>query len=144
MSAPPNRSQLGLIGQMAGEYRIRRIIGAGGFGTVYEAEHPLLKRRAAVKVLHENRSLHDDAVQRFIAEAQAASQIRHPNIVSIFSFGELKAGQLFYAMDLLDGVPLDAYLRDQVRLAPEVAIALARPVASALDALHSAQIVHRD
>jgi serine/threonine-protein kinase len=133
-----------LAGEMAGEYRIGRVLGAGGFGVVYEAEHPVLKRRAAVKVLHERRSLDDDAVQRFIAEAQAASQIRHPNIVSTFSFGKLQNGRLFYAMDLLDGVALDAYLREQGRLPPERALALLRPVASALDALHAANVIHRD
>src|SRR4029077_8494317 len=84
-----------LLGEMAGEYRIGRALGAGGFGTAYEAEHPVLKRRAAGKVLHENRSLDDVAVKRFIAEAQAASQIRHPNIVGIFSFGTLPNGRLF-------------------------------------------------
>jgi serine/threonine protein kinase len=133
-----------LFGEMAGEYRIGRALGAGGFGTVYEAEHPVLKRRAAVKVLHENRSLDDVAVQRFIAEAQAASQIRHPNIVGIFSFGTLPNGRLFYVMDLLDGVALDVYLKEYGRLSPERAVALLRPIASALDALHSAGMIHRD
>jgi serine/threonine-protein kinase len=133
-----------LLGEMAGEYRIGRALGAGGFGTVYEAEHPVLKRRAAVKVLHENRSLDDVAVKRFIAEAQAASQIRHPNIVGIFSFGTLPNGRLFYVMDLLDGAPLDAYLREYGHLSPERAVALLRPIAGALDALHSAGVIHRD
>jgi len=134
----------GLVGELAGEYRIVRRLGAGGFGTVYEAEHPVLKRRAAVKVLHQSRSIDDVAVQRFIAEAQAASQIRHPNVVGIFSFGTLANGQLFYVMDLLDGAPLDAYLHEHDRLPPEHAIALLRPVADALDALHAAGVVHRD
>jgi serine/threonine-protein kinase len=133
-----------LFGEMAGEYRIGRALGSGGFGTVYEAEHPVLKRRAAVKVLHESRSLDDVTVKRFIAEAQAASQIRHPNIVGIFSFGTLAGGRLFYVMDLLDGVPLDAYLREYGRLAPERALALVHPIAGALDALHSAGVIHRD
>jgi serine/threonine protein kinase len=74
-----------LIGQLAGEYRILRKLGAGGFGTVYEAEHPLLKRKAAVKVLHSSPAVHSGAVQRFIAEARSASQILHPHIVDIFS-----------------------------------------------------------
>jgi serine/threonine protein kinase len=81
-----------LHGQLAGEYRILRKLGAGGFGTVYEAEHPLLKRRAAVKVLHNLPGLAGVAVQRFIEEARSASQIRHRNIVDIFSFGTLPNG----------------------------------------------------
>lgn len=133
-----------LIGQMAGEYRIGRKLGAGGFGTVYEAVHPLLQRRAAVKVLHSSPDMNSVAVQRFIAEARSASQIRHLNIVDIFSFGTLPNGQYFYVMDLLEGAPLDRYLREYGKLAPEFMLALLRPVAAAIDALHSASLVHRD
>jgi eukaryotic-like serine/threonine-protein kinase len=133
-----------LIGQMAGEYRLLRKLGAGGFGAVYEAEHPLLKRRAAVKVLHSNLGLDSTTVQRFIEEARSASQIRHRHIVDIFSFGTLPNGQYFYVMDLLEGAPLDRYLKEHGRLEPEVALPLLRPIASALDALHAASIVHRD
>ena len=116
-----------IIGQMAGEYRILKKLGAGGFGTVYEAEHPVLKRRAAVKVLHASRSVEDVAVARFIAEAQAASQIRHRHIVDIFSFGKLPSGQHFYVMDLLEGAPLDVYSKANRLLAPEVSLGLLRP-----------------
>ena len=133
-----------LYGEMAGEYRILRKLGTGGFGTVYEAEHPVLKRKAAVKVLHANRSVDSSAVTRFIAEAQSANQIRHRHIVDIFSFGELKGGRHFYVMDLLDGVPLDRYLKQNERLSPEVTLPLLRPMADALDALHGIGIVHRD
>jgi serine/threonine-protein kinase len=133
-----------LRGQMAGEYRIVRRIGAGGFGTVYEAEHPVLKRKAAVKVLHAGRTVDAAAVQRFISEAQAATQIRHRHIVDIFSFGKLASGQHFYAMDLLDGAPLDRFLSEKKRLEPEVALPLLRAVADALDAMHAQGLVHRD
>src|SRR5882724_1629933 len=61
-------------GRMAGEYRLLRKLGEGGFGAVYEAEHPLLKRRAAVKVLHRVADKDSDAVLRFISEAQAVNQ----------------------------------------------------------------------
>jgi len=134
----------GLPGQLAGEYQILRKLGSGGFGTVYEAEHPVLKRRAAVKVLHEQKSLDDVAVKRFIAEAQAASRIRHRHIVDIFSFGTLQNGQLFYVMDLLDGAALDVYLEQRGRLSPVEALAVLRPIAQALDALHAAGVIHRD
>src|SRR3954466_7027486 len=95
-----------LSGRIAGEYRLLRKLGAGGFGAVYEAEHPLLKRRAAVKVLHANFGLDETTVQRFIEGARSASQIRHRHIVDIFSFGTLQSGQYFYVMDLLEGAPL--------------------------------------
>src|SRR6185436_17934528 len=133
-----------IIGQMAGEYRILKKLGSGGFGTVYEAEHPVLKRRAAVKVLHASRSVEDVAVARFIAEAQAASQIRHRHIVDIFSFGKLPGGQHFYVMDLLEGAPLDLYAKVNRLLDPEVSLGLLRPVSRALDALHAEGLVHRD
>jgi serine/threonine-protein kinase len=129
---------------MAGEYRIVRKLGAGGFGTVYEAIHPVLARKAAVKVLHSSRSLDDTAVARFFAEARAANQIRHRHIVDIFSFGTLPNGQHFYVMDLLEGVPLDRYLDQKPELSPGVVLSLMRPVAHALDELHAKGIVHRD
>jgi len=133
-----------LRGQLAGEYKMLRRIGAGGFGAVYEAEHPILKRKAAVKVLHLSRTVDESAVRRFISEAQTATQIRHRHIVDIFSFGTLPSGQHFYVMDLLDGVPLDRYLTERHVLVPEVALPLLRPIAEALDALHARGIVHRD
>ncbi|HKP61050.1 MAG TPA: serine/threonine-protein kinase [Polyangiales bacterium] len=133
-----------LYGQLAGEYRIGRKLGAGGFGTVFEAEHPVLKRKAAVKVLHANPAVDSMAVQRFIEEARSASQIRHRHIVDIFSFGTLPNGRYFYVMDLLEGAPLDRYLHEQSQLSPELALQLLRPIASAIDALHAASLVHRD
>jgi eukaryotic-like serine/threonine-protein kinase len=133
-----------LRGQFAGEYKMLRRVGAGGFGAVYEAEHPILKRKAAVKVLHASRTLDESAVRRFISEAQTATQLRHRHIVDIFSFGKLPSGQHFYVMDLLDGVALDRYLAERRELAPEIALPILRSVAEALDALHARGVVHRD
>jgi serine/threonine protein kinase len=138
------RLEQSLVGEMAGEYKILRRIGSGGFGTVYEAEHPLLKRKAAVKVLHADRGVDSPAVLRFFAEAQAASQIRHRHVVDIFSFGKLPNGQHFYVMDLFEGAPLDQYLKALTRLEPVVVVSVLRPIAEALDALHGHGIVHRD
>jgi serine/threonine-protein kinase len=129
---------------MAGEYRLRRKLGEGGFGAVYEAEHPVLKRRAAVKVLHQVAGRDSEAVLRFIAEAQSANQIRSRHITDIFSFGQLADGRHFYVMDLLEGEPLDRYLAREIRLDPVSTLQLLRPIAEALDAAHAAGIVHRD
>ncbi|HYQ14963.1 MAG TPA: serine/threonine-protein kinase, partial [Polyangiaceae bacterium] len=142
-SQPPKRSS-DSGGRMAGEYRLVRKLGEGGFGAVYEAEHPLLKRRAAVKVLHRVADRDSDAVQRFIAEAQAVNQIRNRHIIDVFSFGKLSDGRHFYVMDLLDGVPLDRWLKEQGRVEPGLALALLGPIAGALDLAHAAGIVHRD
>ncbi|HEX6244013.1 MAG TPA: protein kinase [Polyangiales bacterium] len=131
-------------GRMAGEYRLGRKLGEGGFGAVYEAVHPLLKRRAAVKVLHRGADPNSEAVQRFIAEAQAVNQIRSPHIVDIFSFGQLSDGRHFYVMDLLEGEPLDRFLAHAGRVDVSTALQLLRPIGEALDAAHAAGIVHRD
>jgi len=129
---------------MAGEYRLLRKLGEGGFGAVYEAEHPLLKRRAAVKVLHRVADKDSDAVLRFISEAQAVNQIRNRHIIDVFSFGQLTDGRHFYVMDLLDGEPLDRWLKHEGRLEVATALQLLTPIADALDLAHHAGIVHRD
>ena len=131
-------------GSMAREYRLVRKLGEGGFGAVYEAEHPLLRRRAAVKVLHQVAGVDSDAVLRFISEAQAASHIKNRHIVDVFSFGKLPNGRHFYVMDLLDGDPLDRYLKRETRCGVVTTLQLLRPIAEALDAAHAAGVVHRD
>jgi eukaryotic-like serine/threonine-protein kinase len=129
---------------MAGEYRLLRKLGEGGFGAVYEAEHPLLKRRAAVKVLHRVADKDSDSVLRFISEAQAVNQIRNRHIIDVFSFGQLSDGRHFYVMDLLDGEPLDRWLKHEGRVDVATALQLLTPIAEALDLAHAAGIVHRD
>ena len=140
---PPRRSS-DSGGRMAGEYRLLRKLGEGGFGAVYEAEHPVLKRRAAVKVLHRVADKDSEAVLRFISEAQAVNQIRNRHIVDVFSFGKLSDGRHFYVMDLLDGEPLDRWLKQVGRVDVATALALLTPIAEALDLAHAAGIVHRD
>jgi tRNA A-37 threonylcarbamoyl transferase component Bud32 len=133
-----------ILGHMAGEYRLRRKLGEGGYGAVYEAEHPVLKRRAAVKVLHRTERMDSAGAMRFISEAQAANQIRSRYIVDVFSFGKLPDGRHFYVMDLLDGEPLDRYIAEAAPVAVPDAIQLLSLIAEALDAAHAAGIVHRD
>ena len=133
-----------ISGWMAGEYRLGRKLGEGGFGAVYEAVHPLLKRRAAVKVLHRIAGSDSDAVLRFVAEARAVNQIRNRHIIDIFSFGKLPDGRHFYVMDLLEGEPLDRYLKREGRCSVANTVQLLRPIAEALDAAHAAGVVHRD
>ena len=133
-----------ITGWMAGEYRLGRKLGEGGFGTVYEAVHPLLKRRAAVKVLHRIAGSDSDSVLRFVAEARAVNQIKNRHIIDIFSFGKLSDGRHFYVMDLLEGEPLDRFIAREGRCSVENTVQLLRPIAEALDAAHAAGVVHRD
>src|SRR5262245_47483806 len=121
-----------VAGRMAGEYRLMRKLGEGGFGAVYEAEHPVLRRRAAVKVLHQVAGVDSDAVLRFISEAQAANHVRSRHIVDVFSFGKLSNGRHFYVMDMLDGDPLDRFLRKNTRCDVATTLQLLRPIAEAL------------
>jgi eukaryotic-like serine/threonine-protein kinase len=143
-SSQPSDNTPNVAGRMAGEYRLVRKLGEGGFGAVYEAEHPVLRRRAAVKVLHQVAGVDSDAVLRFISEAQAANHVRSRHIVDVFSFGKLSNGRHFYVMDLLDGDPLDRFLRKNKRCDVPTALQLLRPIADALDAAHAAGVVHRD
>ena len=131
-------------GAVVGEYRVESKLGEGGFGAVYRAVHPLIGKTAAIKVLNRQYSSNPQMVSRFIAEARAVNQIRHRNIIDIFSFGQLTDGRHYYVMELLDGMPMDEYLRQKGRLSPAEALPILRSIARALDAAHAAGIAHRD
>jgi serine/threonine-protein kinase len=131
-------------GTMIGEYRVEKKIGEGGFGAVYRAEHPLIGKRAAIKVLNWEFSANPEMVSRFMAEARAVNQIRHRNIIDIFAFGKMADGRQFYIMELLDGRPLDQLLNERGRLSLSEALPILRGVARALDAAHAKGIAHRD
>src|SRR6201985_1642933 len=99
------------IGSIVSGYRVERVLGAGGMGTVYLAQNPELPRRDALKVLSAQLS-HDPAFRaRFVREADVAARLQHPNIVSIYSRGETDERQLWIAMQFVDGTDADAALR---------------------------------
>src|SRR5262245_15054167 len=126
-----------------GVYRIQHKLGEGGMGAVYMAEHSLLGRRAAIKVLHAAFSMRQDIVERFFNEARAASSIADPGIVQIFDFG-YQDGIAYIVMEFLDGEPLEARLRRLGRLALVDALCLARQLALSLQAAHARGVIHRD
>jgi len=141
--APPSRVQLA-PGALAGEYMLKAVLASGGHGAVYEAEHRILGRRAAVKVLHPHLTDQGEMLQRFVREARVVNQIRHPNIVDVYDFGMLQDGSPYYVMELLPGRTLSQMLTARGRLSPERAMAFLEPVCAALEAAHRAGVVHRD
>ncbi|WP_246356776.1 serine/threonine-protein kinase [Pyxidicoccus fallax] len=119
-------------------------MGQGGHGTVYKAEHRILGRLAAVKVLHPHLADNREMLQRFVREARVVNQIRHPNVVDIHDFGLLRDGRPYLVMELLPSRTLSHVLREQGRLSPERVLAYLLPVCAALEAVHRAGVVHRD
>jgi eukaryotic-like serine/threonine-protein kinase len=131
-------------GHEVGEYRIDRVLGKGGFGTVYAAVQPVIGKQVAIKVLARKYSADPDMVSRFVAEARAVNQIRHRNIIDIFSFGQLTDGRHYYVMEYLDGEPLDSYIRNHGAMPLGEALPILTAIARALDAAHAKGIAHRD
>jgi len=133
-----------LIGQSFGSYRAVRLVGRGGMGVVYAAEHPLLGSQAVVKQLRPELSAQRDVIERFFNEARAASRIVHPGIVRIFDFGYSEDGTAYFVMEFLEGESIGARLAKGGPIPEAHAARLGRQMASALAAAHEAGIVHRD
>ena len=131
-------------GTMIGEYKVEYKIGEGAFGQVFRAVHPMIGKHAAIKVLGRALSYDPQMVSRFIAEARAVNQIRHKNIIDVFGFGALPDGRQWYAMELLEGMTFDAYLKRREYLSIAEAVPILRGIARALDAAHAKGIFHRD
>lgn len=131
-------------GTEVGEYHIENKLGQGAFGTVYKATHPLIGKVVAIKVLATKLSVDPEMVSRFVAEARSVNQIRHRNIIDIFSFGKLADGRQYYVMEYLDGEPLDALIDRETKLSIKDALPILRAIAKALDAAHAKGVAHRD
>ncbi len=131
-----------LVGQSLGHYKILDQLGAGGMGVVYRAQDTKLGRQVALKVLPTGNTSTDESVERFRREARTASSLNHPNICTIYGFDE-HHGQLYLAMELLDGEPLDRRLSGRP-LDLRHMLDIATQVADALDAAHAEGILHRD
>src|SRR5262249_5494406 len=98
-------------GMVVGEYHIVGKLGEGGMGAVYAAKHPVIGKKAAVKVIGQDLCTDPEAVERFVQEARAVNQIGHPNIVDAFNFGTLEDGRCYFVMEWLQGESLGDRLR---------------------------------
>jgi serine/threonine protein kinase len=130
-------------GTEIGGYVVDEELGRGGMGVVYRATHPLIGKRAAIKVLRPSLSKNPATVERFVQEARAVNQIGHPGIVDIFAFGALPDGRSYLVMDLLEGESLRARVKRGALPAGE-ACAVLDEVASALAVAHDKGFIHRD
>jgi serine/threonine-protein kinase len=146
-AARPPRSDDGnaLIGRVLGSYRILALLGEGGMGRVYEAEHTMLGRKVALKLLRPEYAVRRDAVHRFFQEARAVNTIGHQNIVDVTDFVELETGETFIIMELLRGRDLGDLQRELPMPMPlHRAMQIALQVCDGLEAAHRSGIIHRD
>jgi serine/threonine-protein kinase len=126
-----------------GKYRIIEQVGEGAMGVVYRATDPVLNRTVAVKVMCDAIARDDDLRGRFLREAQAAGSLQHPNVITIYDFGEVD-GHLFIAMEFVEGEDLDKLLAKEVALSPVDKLDIIIDVLSGLAYAHKRGIVHRD
>jgi tRNA A-37 threonylcarbamoyl transferase component Bud32 len=131
-------------GQTLGNYRILHKIGTGGMGAVYLAEHPLIGKRVALKVIHRELANNRDVVSRFFQEARAVNKIGNEHIIQIHDFGVTPEGDHFFIMEYLEGKTLASVLSQEAALGVVRALHIGAQIASALAAAHAAGIVHRD
>jgi eukaryotic-like serine/threonine-protein kinase len=134
----------GLIGELIGNFRVTRRLGAGGMGEVWLAEHKDIHTKVAIKLLLPHVSAHKEHVQRFFNEAVAVSKIKHAGIAKIFDVGFRDGGEAYLVMEFLDGEPLSSRIARQGTLPLERAFDIARQIATVLEATHDAGIIHRD
>lgn len=135
---------MSMLGRTIGNYHLVRVLGEGGMGLVFEAEHPAVGGRAAIKVLRAEVASRRDLTTRFFNEARVANSISHPGIVRIFDCGYTADGIAFLAMELLQGESLRCRLDRCQRLTTIESLRIASQIASALSAAHQRQIIHRD
>jgi serine/threonine-protein kinase len=132
-------------GFIVGEYRVDKVLGRGGMGTVYAGTQPVIEKRVAIKVLNAQFSADAALVKRFVDEARAVNRIRHANIIDIFSFGQIAQpdARQYFVMEYLEGSTL-AERMEKGDLSGDDMPTFLTQICDALDAAHGENIVHRD
>jgi len=138
----PNDVMIGTLA--AGRYRVLKLLGEGGMGQVYLAEHVAIEKRVALKVLRAEYASKGEIVTRFQQEAISASRIKHPNVLDVFDFGQLENGCFFLAMEFLEGNDLADELTRRRVLNAATGIRISMQICRALAAAHANGVVHRD
>lgn len=131
------------IPKQIGDYKIKKLIGSGGMGQVFLAEHMRMQREVALKVLRGDRMFDEASIERFYDEVRAASRVMHPNIVTAFDAGESQ-GIHYLVMEYVDGMTLTRLVAKNGPLSPGMAASIIRQAAMGLLHAHRAGIVHRD
>lgn len=129
--------------EVIGPYKVIRILGQGGMGTVYHGVHVKSNDSVAIKVIASNMAQHQRFRRRFDSEIQTLLKLKHPNIVQLIGFGEEK-GLLFYSMEYVDGENLQQQLRREKKIGWERVVDIAIEVCSALKHAHDFGVIHRD
>jgi serine/threonine-protein kinase len=142
-AAPAPRADLtGAI--LSRKYALKRLVGTGGMGAVYESQNPEDGRPVAVKILGLDFVSDAEIKSRFLEEGRTCQRLIHPNIVRVFDVAEAEDGSPYIVMELLDGVPLSAYTRSGVRVPMNQAASILQGILAGLGAAHAQGIVHRD
>jgi serine/threonine protein kinase len=129
---------------LIGKYPLIGRLGGGGMGVVYLAEHKLLKKKVALKVISDDQLDNQHAVERFLREGRVLAQLKHPSIVAVHDLDQTEAGTFFLAMEYIEGRNLAEFVRDRGVLGADFLVEIARQVAAGLDHAYQFGIVHRD
>jgi serine/threonine protein kinase len=130
-------------GRIIGDYEIESVAASGGMGIIYRATQRSLGRRVALKVIRTEIAADPEYRARFMRESRQAAAVDHPNVVSVHEVGNHE-GQLFLAMQWIEGTDLDELIGRRGRLPPDQAVRIALQLAGALQAVHDAGLFHRD
>jgi tRNA A-37 threonylcarbamoyl transferase component Bud32 len=147
MIARANRIQRAVAAEKMGEmgqYRLKERLGGGGMGEVFLAEHRLLKRLCAIKLIRPEKAHEAGMLERFEREVQATAKLRHPHTVEIYDYGHVEDGTFFYVMEYLPGLRLQELVERWGRLPPGRVVYLLRQTCGALHEAHGIGLVHRD